>query len=177
MRNSKCSSHLPVLKLLYSIKPFKNVLEFGCGNYSTKYFLEVCDHVTSIENMSLEWFNKINSEITSSKLNISYKYADESSKWMKNNKQTYDLIFVDGIELNGERENCVNASFNKSPIIAIHDRGLRSIKKGWLTKINKPDNYALIIVDLDYPTTPLFVSDVNLIQQLKTNEKYLKGNW
>ncbi len=68
---------------------------------------------------------------------------------------------------------CVNLSFNRAPIIALHDHGLKAARLGFFKNLNKYDNYELVMLDIAHPTTSLFISDVKLLSVLKKHEKYV----
>jgi hypothetical protein len=175
-RESKYASHLPVLKMLYEIRPYNNVLEFGCGNYSTKYFVENCNHVTSIENMDEKWYDKIKNEIKSDRFTISYAYGFGAVESFKKFRKNYDFIFVDGIE----RPECINASFEHSPVIAIHDVGMRAIKRGGLAKVLPKlvgNYYKMFVVNLAMPNTTIFTNDDFIINSLRKNKNCYEVSW
>jgi hypothetical protein len=167
MNYKKIASHLPVLEFIYSIRPFYNVLEFGCGNYSTKYFDGICNNVTSIEMKSYEWYEKIKKEVKMA--DVKFMKIEEITNWINENNKYYDLIFVDGIN----RRECIDISFNKAPVIALHDHGLRAAKLGFFKQLKKYDNYELVMLDIAQPTTSLFISDVKLLSELKKHNKYV----
>ena len=48
-RDETCASHMPVLMELVEIARPKRVLEFGCGYYSTRLFVDACEEVVSVE--------------------------------------------------------------------------------------------------------------------------------
>jgi len=156
----KFASHLPLLELLNVLSPYNNVLEFGCGLYSTKYFVEHCKKCLSIENKDEAWYQRIKNEIKGS--NIVYHYGMEAVDWFKTTTDKYDLIFVDGIV----RQECISASFQRSPIIAVHDVGLMAIRRNYLAKIRKDDDYKIYVANVAYPSTSVFISDKKLIEKL-----------
>ena len=168
-KESKYASHLPVLKLIYSLRNYYNVLEFGCGNYSTKYFIYNCKNVTSIEMQNEQWFNKIKTEVND---NTFYMPKKEGVEWLKNTKDIYDLILVDGIN----RVDCINASFGRTDIIVLHDIGLKAIKCKSYQGIQNNNGYEFLLMNMDYPNTGIFTKDIELADKLKMNEGYVKVN-
>lgn len=60
-QSPSCSSHIGHFQKLFSLHKVKNFLEFGLG-YSTKYFLDHCDKVLSVEFVTNgagpEWIKK-----------------------------------------------------------------------------------------------------------------------
>jgi len=166
-KEEEYATHLPILKDIYTLAKFKNIFEFGCGNYSTKFFLEVCDKLTSIENFDKSWYDKIKQEIVSDKFTILYSAGTSAIGHLKDDDQ-YDLIFVDS----GHRQACMNASFGHAPIIIVHDLGLRRIKRGFVNDKNKCAGYKMF-TNLKYcPATSVFLKDASLIEQLAKNPDY-----
>ena len=169
-RELKHASHLPVLKAIYSFMPFKNVLEFGCGNYSTKFFAEVCERLISIENKDINWYNKIKNEIKEAE--FIFKHGIEAIQIFERDAVIYDLIFIDGIN----RQECNNASFGRSPIIVVHDLSPRGAE-AYLKDVVKNKNYELVLMNGEYPATGIFTSNKELIKQLSTIKGFIKYNW
>lgn len=71
-RQAKHTSHLPVLELIFKYANIKNVFEYGCGSFSTKFFVDHAPSVTSVEMNKKTWYEKVKSEIISDKLNLSF---------------------------------------------------------------------------------------------------------
>jgi len=165
-KEAKYASHLPVFEELFKMSSFKNVLEFGCGNYSTSFFLDHCDKVTSIENWDENWYNKIKQEISSKKHTLIYSKGIGAIDYLKNDY--YDLIFVDA----DKRQECINASFGKSSVIVVHDLGHKNIGKGFLKGIIA-NNYILFMATISYPATSIFTNDRYLIEKLSNNNKFI----
>jgi len=163
----KNASHLPVFEFLYSLKKFEKVMEFGCGLYSTSFFIRNAKSILSIEQKSKAWFEKISKECGSSSLDIRFIPGEESVRWLKKHKKKYDLIFVDGIV----RTDCVNNSFGKAPIIVIHDIGLRAIKLGYLKQI-VPNDYAFGFMNISHPSTSLWIKDDDLMKKVKNHKLF-----
>lgn len=81
----------------------KRVLEFGSG-MSTIWFCKHAGFVYSTENYK-EWFDKIESILQTKKFqNIKYEFrsGDDFSNYMKDNKEKFDFILIDGYA----REKC-----------------------------------------------------------------------
>lgn len=111
-------SHLPLLEEIFKQRTINSVLEFGCGDFSTDFFLKNSNDVTSIEMQEKSWFDK-----------ISEKYSNDH-RWkgilclgpMEFLKLKYfkiDLAFVDG---HGDsRPDQINWIQNYTNIIVAHD--------------------------------------------------------
>lgn len=110
------ATHLPVLEKLYQQYRFRKVLEFGCGLYSTRFFVEHGCVVTSIEMQSQDWFDKVKTALPAVDLRI----ALGPDAW-RNEKleERYDLIFVDG---HGDsRPECLEWAKYHTDLIVAHD--------------------------------------------------------
>jgi hypothetical protein len=111
-------SHLAILQEIFKLKKINSVLEFGCGDYSTDFFINNCEKVTSIEMQTQEWFNK-----------VSDKYKNKSNwkgilcigrfEFQKLKYEKVDLCFVDG---HGDsRPEQINIIQPYTNIIVAHD--------------------------------------------------------
>lgn len=156
---NRYASHLPLLKNLKTLTDYQTVLEFGCGLYSTKFFVENCKQVWSVENMHEDWASEVRSKIKGS--NVIYLKGLEAVESFRHSKANYDLIFVDGTN----RQECVNVSFGRTPLIVVHDLGFKQIKTGWLRSVKKND-YKLFVTYYANPPTALFANDSELINKL-----------
>lgn len=50
------ASHLEILEMIHAVEPISKVLEYGCGRYSTPWFVENCDYVRSVE-LAQKWLD------------------------------------------------------------------------------------------------------------------------
>lgn len=123
------ATHIEFIKEIYSVidKP-KNVIEFGCGNYSTEFLIENSENVISIEMQSEDWFNEIKAKLNH---NLNWKIYSLIGPMTFLNIELPDIIdlaFVDG---HGEsRPECINHMMKKKcPIIIAHDTEERGY--GW----------------------------------------------
>lgn len=165
--NHPGTDHVQHFRKLFSQKKFRNVLEFGMG-YGTKFLLDNCDKVTSIEfvltNEHLQWFDickklyknypfwkikqletpqsLIDADLEARTRNAHeiFSYLDDLKKIVFENvsNNTYDLIFVD----TGfhPRADIINLLFGKSHVIVAHDTNARSGRYGW-RRIQVPNDY------------------------------------
>lgn len=112
------STHLPILNRLLAEKKVKDVLEFGCGLFSTKLFIEKGCNVTSIEMQHEEWATKVKENLPKVDLIL----ALGPMEWVKHVaqlKDRYDLIFVDG---HGDsRPECMMWAKARTDLIVAHD--------------------------------------------------------
>jgi hypothetical protein len=110
------ATHLPVWDVLFSDHKIKDVLEFGCGLFSTQAFVARGCNVTSIEMQHREWFDKIKDAIPS----VDIRLALGPQTWRDEPlKDRYDLIFVDG---HGDsRPDCLMWAKDRADIIVAHD--------------------------------------------------------
>ena len=163
------SSHLEILDFVFKNVKVKTVFEFGCGLYSTNFFVDNAKKVTSVEMQSEDWYNKVKSEIKSRKLDISYKPGpqDAITSFVASDKK-YDLVFVDGHE--ASRIDCVNASFDKATTMVIHDTNDFFIRH-MFRAINFKNDFQFINIRKNYPATGVFTNNKVLIDRLKENFK------
>lgn len=110
------ATHLPVLQEIFKTRKIKDVLEFGCGMFSTKFFVESGCNVTSIEMQHKEWFDKVSAEFPDIKLYLAL--GPMAWKGIKLFRR-YDLIFVDG---HGDsRPDCMMWAKDHTDLIIAHD--------------------------------------------------------
>ena len=110
------ATHLPIWDELFKTHKIKTVLEFGCGLYSTKKFVdEGCD-VTSIEMQDKHWFNRIWHEIPKARLILALGPFEWKNLPLADH---YDAIFVDG---HGDsRPECLEWAKGHTDLIVAHD--------------------------------------------------------
>lgn len=145
------STHLNLLKDLYSRFSPKTVLEFGLGEYSTPFFIQGSDKVVSIEMQQDTWYYGIyelykHHENWEPVLNIGCDFESAVP-------DTYfDLVFVDG---HGDcRPECINYMFNRASIIVTHDYEAETY--GW-DRINVPSGYTFEIDNSIIPYTACWI--------------------
>ena len=78
-RQRKYASHLPVMELLFKYSDIKNVFEYGCELYSTKFFIDHALSITSIEMQNQKWHDKIKKELISDKLNLQCMVGNDAA--------------------------------------------------------------------------------------------------
>ena len=123
------ATHIPVLIGLAKLREIRNVLEFGCGHYSTLTFLNRdcfprVERLHSIENDD-SWASKIE------------EAAQQDPRWSLHvvngeiresiadlDLETYDLILIDDSKTSAQRAATIRAIARKQPQhawIVIHD--------------------------------------------------------
>ena len=110
------ATHLPVWDELFKKHKIKDVLEFGCGMYSTKKFSDEGCNVTSIEMQHEPWFTKVSRELP----NVNVLLALGPFEWRSLPlRDHYDAIFVDG---HGDsRPECLEWAKAHTDLIVAHD--------------------------------------------------------
>ena len=111
------ATHLPVFKFLFAKYPYiKDVLEFGCGLYSTPMFIENGCNVTSIEMQHESWYERVQEFCPKADVRLSLGPMTWQTQPLKSR---YDLIFVDG---HGDsRPECMMWAKDHTNIIVAHD--------------------------------------------------------
>lgn len=167
-RQRKHSSHLPVLELLFKYSKINDVFEYGCGVYSTNFFVEHAKTVTSIEMNKQIWYDKISKEIQSDKLKLLFiDDGEKSIEYFKSTNKIYDLVFVDGDSK--FRKDCAYGSFGLAETIAVHDVNLtwkRWKHKGWSVE-DVPHPYKAISMNIACPSTTVYTKNCDLFNNLK----------
>ncbi len=155
----KYSTHIPVFEKLFAVKNFPRILEFGLGFGSTPFLLQNCEHLTSVEMQSKDWYEKV------------YQSLKDNSKWEAHlavgpnefeklgiSDLGYDLVFVDG---HGDsRPEVINRFFGKCSTIVTHDYETPSYR--WHL-IQKPKDYFEFVYSGIVPYTAVFTNDPVLI--------------
>lgn len=112
------ATHLPVLERLLSERRIADVLEFGCGLFSTRLFHERGCCVTSIEMQHAEWAERVRHALPGADVRL----ALGPQTWMslvESLKPRYDMIFVDG---HGDsRPDCLMWAKDRTDLIVAHD--------------------------------------------------------
>lgn len=112
------ATHLPVLEQLFHNHPIKTVLEFGCGLFSTKLFVEHGCYVTSFEMQSVTWYHNVKKDLPSVNLILALG-KDKWESFIPALEDRYDLIFVDGHK--DSRPDCMMWAKDHTDLIVAHD--------------------------------------------------------
>jgi hypothetical protein len=112
-------SHLPLLEEIFKLRKIDSVLEFGCGDFSTDFFVKNCNDVTSIEMQSDEWFFKISNQFKKFPNWKGILCVGPREFESLNIYKKVDLCFVDG---HGDsRPDVINFMQIYSDIFVAHD--------------------------------------------------------
>jgi len=123
------ATHLPVLIGLASMRPIERVLEFGCGHYSTKTFLEpsVFPHLKelhSVEN-DARWAETIREAVKhDARFVMTVVSGAIGDAVQRFDLETFDLILVDDSTSAEERAVTIRGLANlrpANPWVVIHD--------------------------------------------------------
>ena len=123
------STHVPILIGLARIREIRNVLELGCGRYSTLTFLNRTafphlERLQSIEN-DIAWAETINEAVKNDRrwslTRVAGEIADSVSTL---DLETFDLILIDDSQTATQRASTIHAICSKDPRrawVVIHD--------------------------------------------------------
>ena len=152
------STHLDVLRTIFSNVKIETVLEFGTGLYSTKFFVENSKKITSIEMQDEIWLNKVNESIKNENWTPILCLGELSFKNLTYNEH-YDLCFVDGVN----RAECINFMENKTDIIVAHDTEIGCM---WYPHVNLSSDYLKFDYRKVVPNTTVWTKNKELIEIL-----------
>ena len=114
------ATHLPVLIGVGAIRPVRRVLEFGCGHYSTKTFLErsvfpELQQLQSMENDS-RWAETMREAVQDdARWNVTVISGAMGDAVAKVNLEAFDLIFVDDSTNAADRAATIRALASLRP--------------------------------------------------------------
>jgi len=121
MEFNNYGSHYHVFDKIFTTFEVNTALEFGLGEYSTKFFASHCQSLTSVEQNSKEWYEKVKAKVSSANCqfvfqpdpHVVYEYFDT-------NNQKLDLVFSDGCEMT--RHIVANLAMERDiPFVVLHD--------------------------------------------------------
>ena len=139
MEFNNYGSHFCVFEKIFENFEVNTVLEFGLGEYSTRFFASHCQAVTSVEQNSKEWYEKIKREVESPKSQFVFE-PDPAVVFEQfdANNQKPDLVFSDGSDLT--RHTVANLAMKRDiRFVVLHD-----VEKIWYycwNLLNIPSNY------------------------------------
>lgn len=101
-RESPCplATHSPILLGLARLETIRRVLEFGCGQFSTKTFLNLAafphlERLDSFEN-DPAWFKEIATTLQGdSRIKLTFVQGEMSAAAIKTDPRKYGLVFID----------------------------------------------------------------------------------
>jgi len=150
-------SHLPILNMLFRAYPsIEHVVEFGMGNFSTKYFMCQQCELMSVEMQSEEWFAKMSAELMNeAKEHWTPVLALGATEWKTlKYPDVVNLCFVDGHA--ESRADCVQFMFDKAMIIVCHDFECPVYE--W-SRIQKPNDFKLVVYHHSDVQTGVFIHE------------------
>jgi len=128
----------------------KTVLEFGCGEYSTGFFVGQGASVTSVEMQDEGWAEKVKGMYP----DVNMVVCLGKDSWQElAYEERYDLIFVDGH--GGSRPECVNWAKDHTDIIVAHDT--QEPWYGWERVDLNPEEWEIWMNVTVEPWTTVFV--------------------
>jgi len=175
-KSSKYGSHIIVLDAIFKNIKIENVFEYGCGIYSTKFFVDHVLLVESIEMQAEEWYEKIKKEVQSLYKNLILRCMlgpDDAISYFDKTNKKYDLVFVDGYG-GPSRAHCVEHAFGKTPIIVVHDMSIKKAKQ-YASIIKIDPKYKYLEIESSKPHTGIYTTDIDLINKLKNIFKNKTG--
>jgi hypothetical protein len=123
------STHVPILLAAARWWPVREVLEFGCGDFSTRAFLnrrcfKELERVESYEN-DPEWAERIRQELGADpRLRLHPVNGAIADSVSRINLEEFDLVFVDDSTSTAERSATIQAVAAKRPqrpVVVVHD--------------------------------------------------------
>jgi predicted O-methyltransferase YrrM len=131
------ATHIPILLGLARVMKIENVLELGCGDYSTRMFLKSMAFPSLVSLHSLEtdqaWLDKIRTAVGDDP-RVSTQFVSNGMRMMieQMNLEDYDLIFVDDSTSAEDRAATIQAISANRPqraVVAIHDFEIQAYRE------------------------------------------------
>jgi predicted O-methyltransferase YrrM len=131
------ATHIPILLGLARVTKVENVLELGCGDYSTRMFLNSTAFPSLVSLHSLEtdqaWLDKIHAAVGDDP-RVSTQFVSNGMRSMidQMNLEKYDLIFVDDSTSADDRAATIRAISANRPqraVVAIHDFEIQAYRE------------------------------------------------
>lgn len=153
-------SHIMILEKVKQLTNFKNILEFGGGNYSTPYFMKIPgSKVTTIESQSYDWYLKVK-EINPNTLWM--PDHNEVLEYTKTQVSPKDLVFLDTHQ--DLRYKLVPIVCEYTQTIILHDSETTLYKYHEIQLDSKKWHYADFV--LYRPWTGLLCTSQEIIQEV-----------
>jgi hypothetical protein len=112
-------SHIPILESIRGLIGYKSILEFGGGDFSTRYFMGIPGaSVSTIESQNYDWYQKLIG------INHNTLWIPDHSEVIKYlidllSIHTYDIIFLDTHQ--DLRYKLANIAKDYCKVIVLHD--------------------------------------------------------
>jgi predicted O-methyltransferase YrrM len=122
------ATHVPILIGLSRMREIRQVLEFGCGHYSTLTFLNASafphlERLHSIENDDA-WAQTMQDAANDRRWTLQLVNGEISESVADLDLESFDLILIDDSKMSSQRAATIRAVAAKQPqrpLIAIHD--------------------------------------------------------
>jgi hypothetical protein len=123
------ATHIPILIGVAALRPIRRVLEFGCGHYSTKTFLNRAAFPDLKELQSVEndpaWAETVRQAIEDdARCTVSVVSGEMFAAVRQFDLETFDLILVDDSTNAEERAQTIRALSSRRPLnpwLVVHD--------------------------------------------------------
>lgn len=122
------ATHVPVLVGLAALRRIERVLELGCGNYSTKTFLNrsAFPHLKELRSLDNDplWARTVRSGVDDSRCTIVLTDGAVAGAVSNMDLDYFDLVFVDDSTTSEQRTATIrslSALHPKNPWLIIHD--------------------------------------------------------
>jgi len=161
-------THRPILEKLIEGAAIKTVLEFGTGNFSTDFFIDKVEHLTSIEQQRHNYFQQYEKKFGDRKdFDLKCMMGPGlGADWLRDYDGQFDLIFVDGDAVG--RPLAINQAFNKTSIIVAHDT--ESGIYDW-ESVEVPEGWQVIEFKEKVPWTTVWTNNSEVVELLNKREE------
>lgn len=139
------STHVPILKELAKTHTIRSVVEFGCGNYSTKLFLdrEFFPHVEEVLSLEsdAEWARNLEGIVGDGRLTMKVD-SEENLLGVLDSlaPKRFDLALVDGASWEYRKPSFLVAC-KHADIIVVHDTETWATTEGFLEGSHEKQEY------------------------------------
>jgi predicted O-methyltransferase YrrM len=169
------ATHVPILIGLATIREIRNVLEFGCGHYSTLTFLTRSafphlEQLQSVEN-DAAWAETIQRSVKDNRWDLKLVSGEVADSVSTLDLEAFDLILIDDSKNSAQRVATINAISNKQPRrpwIVIHDFEVDDYRKA---ASGLRQRYAFKVYN---PWTGLVWNSVTEARRAKSLDRLLK---
>jgi hypothetical protein len=169
------ASHLPILEAILRRRGrFKTVLEFGMGFFSTPFFVQNSDYVTSVETESKDWYRTITGQNQSTNLNAILRIGPETDLFPDLFGRSWDLVFCDGAA--NTRAAVAEKAQGSTSVVVCHDSSARGDR---YDMVSLADGWVWVDVMDHVPWTAVETNDLELAdfiaREFKSAKRYI-GN-
>lgn len=174
------ATHIPILCAISQLTPIQNILELGCGEYSTLTFLNstIFPHLQSLQSFENDpaWLDRISLMTKQNPLiTLTLVNGPIQSIISHISFEPFDLVFIDDSTNTTDRSNTIREVLKKiqsSSMIIIHDFENPAYRK---STIDFPHQFRFTALN---PNTGLLWSKIPLYQlKLKKIDKLIKQNY